>query len=517
MAPAKKVPAKRTKQPAVAIAKTAAAKRNAAPAKTRQPNKRTKTVDSYVEYDGDDGNVSPSSVGSTFVVVSLATDKETEEKNDKSESEDSDDEIKSEVEDKPQPKKKAEQKKAQARPKKRESINFEDSEDKDEVEEQPTPAPKGRPHRVKNNTPVEVDEESESDFEDPESPSPKPKKQTRKTPVSVTATRDSPVKARAAAKRRSSAFIDASDSESTPESTQTEDKNTEEPLAGHNKVIIDNEHFASSQDLNELNETSTFNKNILKDSSKGNHQSTAPESENENSNDEMADSFSNAADGKVTASTSNPNKSTKSSREVPPTAPASNGDAAAEASDAESEMSIVLDELPASRKRGSSKQSSSSLPAKKKAKRTSTRPSSTTSAAKKEITPEEAELKDLQAKIKKCGVNKVWHFEFKRLEITSHNEKIRHLKKALKDLLGGERWSEKRAEEIKEQRELAEDLEAVKKGDVDWGMESDKRATRGALKSGKGDDEMSEGEKEKKAAKARAELSFLGDDDEESD
>lgn len=83
--------------------------------------------------------------------------------------------------------------------------------------------------------------------------------------------------------------------------------------------------------------------------------------------------------------------------------------------------------------------------------------------------PDEIRIKVLQSQLRKCGVRTIWHFEPKYLE-EDNKAKIRHLQKALRDVGMKGRFSEAKAKEIKEARELMADLEAVKEGEKIWGL-----------------------------------------------
>lgn len=85
-----------------------------------------------------------------------------------------------------------------------------------------------------------------------------------------------------------------------------------------------------------------------------------------------------------------------------------------------------------------------------------------------EISADEAEIKRLQGQLVKCGVRKIWPFELKQYG-DDCRAKIRHLKTMLKDIGMDGRFSEARAKEIKERRELLADLEAVTEMDNYWG------------------------------------------------
>ncbi|KAL6893198.1 hypothetical protein HDV57DRAFT_226099 [Trichoderma longibrachiatum] len=182
----------------------------------------------------------------------------------------------------------------------------------------------------------------------------------------------------------------------------------------------------------------------------------------------------------------------------------------------EDEYSDVIDEPPPpKRKRGEKKEGSS-------------KPKASKSTAKKEAVPDdpkEAEIKKLQSHLIKCGIRKLWHNELKQYGDNA-NAKIRHLKKMLADVGMDGRFSEAKAREIREMRELQADVEAAQEMDRLWGTSSGGRASRSNTKTGtkpakpesgedNGDDDDEEDEPTSFAArrrKAHADLAFLGDE-----
>lgn len=176
------------------------------------------------------------------------------------------------------------------------------------------------------------------------------------------------------------------------------------------------------------------------------------------------------------------------------TKPAENKTALADAS--ESEMSEVLDEEPKRRKkRKSSETATTSKPIKKKA---------TAAAPKgKDLDPDEAEIKRLQGWLIKCGIRKVWGVELKQYDTLK--ARIKHLKQMLDDVGMTGRYSQEKASEIKERRELAADLEEVQAGAERWGKE--------------GDDENEERDSKPKRrlVKGAKAFDFLSSDGEETD
>lgn len=166
--------------------------------------------------------------------------------------------------------------------------------------------------------------------------------------------------------------------------------------------------------------------------------------------------------------------------------------------DSESELSEVLDEPPARRK---GRQKDKPAAKAKTTSKTSSKSSKSSTAKDKDLTPDEAEVKRLQGWLIKCGIRKLWHRELASYD--SSKAKIKHLKDMLKDAGMDGRYSVEKASAIKEQRELAADIEAVKEGNKQWGHDP-------------GSDE----EAEERPAKRRAAASRLvdfGDDGEDSD
>lgn len=159
----------------------------------------------------------------------------------------------------------------------------------------------------------------------------------------------------------------------------------------------------------------------------------------------------------------------------------------------ESEMSMVLDEVPKPR----SKRKSSELdkgPSKKKSK-TSKAPK----APKAEISadPDAEEIKRLQGWLIKCGIRKMWYKELQPYD--TPKAKVRHLKEMLAEAGMTGRYSVEKASQIREERELKADLDAVQAGNKQWGMETPQ--------------EDGNGKPKRRLAKGLKELDFLNDDD----
>ncbi|KAI0844998.1 hypothetical protein F5Y00DRAFT_182915 [Daldinia vernicosa] len=144
----------------------------------------------------------------------------------------------------------------------------------------------------------------------------------------------------------------------------------------------------------------------------------------------------------------------------------------------------------------------------------------------KELSADDTEIKKLQGQLLKCGVRKIWGIELKKYGDDS-KAKIRHLKEMLRDIGIEGRFSEAKAKEIKEKRELMADLEAVTEMNRNWGSGAGRRASRSKTtkKTSKGEsdedqdakDEEDEDEEVKgnpRVSKRMADLAFLGSDSE---
>jgi hypothetical protein len=212
--------------------------------------------------------------------------------------------------------------------------------------------------------------------------------------------------------------------------------------------------------------------------------------------------------------------------------------------DSSSELSSVIDEPPPPKRKRKTNKDTTALS--KSARPTKTKSSSATA----DVSPDEAQIKTLQSQLAKCGVRKVWGNEFKRHGADTPKAKIKHLKNMLVEIGMTGRFSESKAREIKEMRELQADLQEVMQREKQWGVGGGGRGERRraaaagergrSLKSkdaeesgeeeegddeGKGEGEggQSEGSEEegrkvavrrKGPAKRRADLAFLGDESE---
>lgn len=161
----------------------------------------------------------------------------------------------------------------------------------------------------------------------------------------------------------------------------------------------------------------------------------------------------------------------------------------------ESEMSELIDEEP--------------KPKKKPGKASSKKPSSRTKegskpskAPQQPADPDSEEIKRLQGWLVKCGIRKMWFREL--APYNTPKAKIRHLKEMLSEAGMTGRYSQEKATQIREERELKADTEAVQAGAKQWGK----------VESGEED----EGRPRRRVARGLQELDFLKDDDgDESD
>lgn len=192
------------------------------------------------------------------------------------------------------------------------------------------------------------------------------------------------------------------------------------------------------------------------------------------------------------------------------------GEEAKAAVDDEEEYSDVIDEPPAPKRKSKDR---------KEASRGSGSKKGTTN---KTSTRDDDEIKKLQGQLVKCGVRKLWHNELKRYGDDAR-AKIRHLRKMLADAGMTGRFSEARAREIKEAKELLAEAEAAQEMNALWGMGRGGRASRSKgrvktepstkLEEGSDDDVKDEDDEEDRSFAARrrraqADLAFLGDDTE---
>ncbi|KAI6763029.1 hypothetical protein HG530_009009 [Fusarium avenaceum] len=188
--------------------------------------------------------------------------------------------------------------------------------------------------------------------------------------------------------------------------------------------------------------------------------------------------------------------------------------------DEEEEYSDVIDEPVKPKRKKKEKEEGGSKPAKApKAPKAVVKKSTATDD------PSTEEIKRLQGYLTKCGVRKLWHNELKQYGDDA-KAKIRHLKKMLTDVGMDGRFSEAKAREIKERRELLAEVESAQEMSALWGVEGRGRASRSKSKTAKviesegsdvenndGDGKDDEDDEEETYAarrkRARADLAFL--------
>lgn len=164
-----------------------------------------------------------------------------------------------------------------------------------------------------------------------------------------------------------------------------------------------------------------------------------------------------------------------------------------EADDTSSELSSVIDDPDPPRKKGKVKNGDTKQASKAK------KPAKSKPA---EADPNAEEIKKLQAWLVKCGIRKVWGKELKPYETSK--AKISHLKSMLADVGMTGRYSNEKAAQIKEARELAADIEAVQEGNERWGKAS-------------GDESEEQGRPKRRLKRGAQNYDFLSSDGEETD
>lgn len=123
-------------------------------------------------------------------------------------------------------------------------------------------------------------------------------------------------------------------------------------------------------------------------------------------------------------------------------------------------MSEVLDEAPKPKK--GSRKSGSTKPKTKK-----TESSKAKKASEEPGDPDVEEIKRLQSWLVKCGIRKMWYREL--APYSTPRAKIHHLKDMLAEVGMTGRYSAEKSNQIREERELKADLEAVQEGAQKWG------------------------------------------------
>ena len=121
--------------------------------------------------------------------------------------------------------------------------------------------------------------------------------------------------------------------------------------------------------------------------------------------------------------------------------------------------------------------------------------------------PDQAEIKRLQGWLIKCGIRKFWSKELAPYD--TPKTKIKHLKQMLAEAGMTGRYSQEKAKQIREERELKQDLEMVQEGAKQWGAEEEDDE----------DEESGNAQRQRRLAnRGRKSLAFLEDEDgEETD
>ncbi|KAJ4291296.1 hypothetical protein N0V88_006299 [Collariella sp. IMI 366227] len=307
---------------------------------------------------------------------------------------------------------------------------------------------------------------------------PTPKRKAKPAPKAQPAP-----KPRAATKKRGKKAATPSDIESeaedAPEEEEEEEDAAERPAkkrktakrsTGRKKAVCDNEDGALS-DLSNVESEEEPSKSAAKRRSNQptesesslsdvpDETSSKPISEKEESpkpvpNDDDSD-MSSVIDEPPRRKAQPKAKTAAKTKASPPTTTVDDP-----ANDSSSSLSSVLDDPPTPPKRKCGGKAAPTKESKTKTKPTTVKDSS----------PDEILIKTLQSQLSKCGVRKVWAFEFKRSGADTPKAKIKHLKQRLTELGMTGRFSEARAREIKEMRELQADLQDVVQGEKNWGI-----------------------------------------------
>ncbi|ORX35901.1 hypothetical protein BD324DRAFT_651815 [Kockovaella imperatae] len=190
----------------------------------------------------------------------------------------------------------------------------------------------------------------------------------------------------------------------------------------------------------------------------------------------------------------------------------------AEAQGSESEMSSVYDVLPTKNRRerksrGGEEDSASDI---KKSK--ASRKSKTKKDPNEGLPPDEAKIADLKRFVVACGVRKQWGKEL--ADCPTAKDQIRHLESLLISLGMKGKPTMGKAKALKEQRELAAELNDVRQFEAARGVSSTEGGTKsrarktGALESDGGDEDDDDEQNVPKPKSALAAvMDFLGEDD----
>jgi hypothetical protein len=150
---------------------------------------------------------------------------------------------------------------------------------------------------------------------------------------------------------------------------------------------------------------------------------------------------------------------------TPPKKPKTDAVEEEKASGSEGDLSSLLDESPVKKKR--QKQSPSTKRGKGKEPKAKPTAKSTKSKAGQDDDPDTAEIKRLQGWLLKCGIRRIWTRELSKYD--TPKDKIGHLQNMLKDAGMEGKYSVEKAAKIKQERELAKEIEAIREGERQWG------------------------------------------------
>ncbi|TQS37836.1 hypothetical protein Golomagni_01677 [Golovinomyces magnicellulatus] len=160
-----------------------------------------------------------------------------------------------------------------------------------------------------------------------------------------------------------------------------------------------------------------------------------------------------------------------------------------------SDMSILYDEIPPRTKR--KKPDGNNVVKNKKLKRTQQqRQEARKNKDPSMLSSDELTIKNLQSQLRKCGNRKNWSSELKEYG-SDTKAKIRHLKRALEAIGMKGRFSEAKARNIKEARELMADVQAVQEGEKKWGLKQKKekpKMTNSTMRKREEEEEVEEEE-----------------------
>lgn len=302
----------------------------------------------------------------------------------------------------------------------------------------------------------ENDEEEEEDSEEETTK----KRPMKRAPKKSTVVRGKGMKGKRPTKRKEAVSSDEEDQEEKHEEKADEAKGNAE---------VSTEATGVKNEVDEQ-DTATLSESLLQDTSAA------------NKDDDQSSELSSILDDDPP-----PKKNQRKAADPPASKEkADKKKKAEEGGDSSSELSSIIDDPPPKKK---TKPTSKEATAKKGRKGSL--------ATDDNTSPDEAEIKKLQSQLVKCGVRKIWGIELKKYGKDDTKGKIRHLRDMLREIGIDGRFSEAKAREIKERRELAAELEAVNEMNDLWGM-GGRRARRGAAPSknlkDSGDDEENQGD-----------------------